>query len=109
MHYLNIQVQPALLGAFNESAIDALQAPGAPEGSVVGVDVNRGDDNWPYINVTYQTPNPQVLWPAIRAVVLLHGLQRASIVTCTGSRGWDNYLLLHHFSREEPTVRFGAP
>ncbi|GLQ96529.1 hypothetical protein [Dyella mobilis] len=108
MHYLTIQVQPGLLGAFSESAIDALQAPDVPEGSVLGVEVNRGDDDGPYVNVTFATPNPQVLWPAIREVVVLHGLQRASIITCTGSRGWDNYLLLHHFGREAPTERFGA-
>jgi hypothetical protein len=24
-------------------------------------------------------------------------LRRSSIVACEGSRGWDNYLLLHHF------------
>ena len=26
-------------------------------------------------------------------------LARASIATCQGSRGWDNYLLLHHYDR----------
>jgi hypothetical protein len=106
MHYLSIQVQPELLGAFNESAIDALRELEALEGSVLGVEVDRGEDDGPYINITFATPDPRLLWPTIREELVRLGLQRASIVTCTGSRGWDDYLLLHHFSHGVTTDRF---
>ena len=109
MHYLSVQVQPNLLAAFDARAIDELRALDAPNGSIRDVEVVRGDDNGPYINVTFTTPDPELLWPAVREQLVRLGLQSASIATCTGSRGWDNYLLLHHFSREVPRERFSAP
>lgn len=109
MHLLRVQVQPNLLAAFNEGAVDALRIGDAPGGTVAGVEVERGDGEGPYINVTFATPDPQLLWSSVRQQLMRLGLQGASIVTCTGSRGWDNYLLLHHFSREVPNERFGAP
>jgi hypothetical protein len=109
MHFLSIQVQPNLLVAFNERAIDQLRSLEAPEGSVQDVQVQHGNDDGPYFNITFATPDPKVLWPSVRKELVRLGLQSASIATCTGSRGWDNYLLLHHFSREIPKERFGAP
>lgn len=32
-------------------------------------------------------------------------LRRSSIVTCQGSRGWDDYRLLHHFDSRQPLDR----
>jgi hypothetical protein len=109
MHFLSIQVQPNLLATFNEHAIEQLRSLDAPEGSVQEVEVQRGENNGPYVNVTFTTPDPKLLWPTLRERLVRLGLQGASIATCTGSRGWDNYLLLHHFSRDVPNERFGAP
>ena len=109
MHFLCIQVQPNLLAAFNEHAIDQLRALEAAEGSVQSVEVQHGEDDGAYFNVIFGTPDPRALWPSVREELVRLGLHGASIATCTGSCGWDNYLLLHHFSREVPTERFSAP
>ena len=61
--------------------------------------------NW--INFVFAGASIGKVWTILRAEVLNHRqwgprLQRSSIVTCEGSRGWNNYLLLHHFNTDEP-------
>ena len=109
MHFLSIQVQPNLLVNFSAQAIDALRCLDVPTGSVESVDVQHGEDEGPYFNVTFETPDPKILWPTAREALVRLGLQRAAIATCTGTRGWDNYVLLHHFDREVQKERLGAP
>ena len=106
MHLVCVQIQPNLLTTFDEHAIEALRAIDAPE--IENVETNRGQNDGPYINVIYTTSNPRLLWSSVREELIRLGLQGAAIVTCTGTRGWDNYLLLHHFSCEVPNARFGA-
>ena len=109
MHFLDVQVQPDLLAAFNDDMINQLSALSTPGGLVNDVHVVRGKDDGRYINITFSTSNPRLLWPSVREKLVQLGLQGAAIATCTGSQGWDNYLLLHHFSREVPTDRLGTP
>ena len=66
--------------------------------------VVRGNDDGPYVNLNFETSDLGALWRKLEIHVygdpLLGGLMRqASIATCEGSRGWDDYLLLHHFDR----------
>jgi len=109
MHFLNVQVQPNLLAAFSEDVINQLCKLNVPCGFVNNVDVVRGNDDGPYINVTFSTSSPSLLWPSVREKLVQLGLQSAAIATCTGSQGWEDYLLLHHFNREVPTDRLSAP
>jgi hypothetical protein len=109
MHFLSVQVQPILLATFHEQAIDQLRSLDAPEGSVQGVEVQDGDDDGPFFNVTFTTPDPKLLWPTVRERLVRLGMHSAAIATCTGSRGWDNYVLLHHLSRDVSNEPIGAP
>ena len=109
MNLLDVQVQPNLLAGFSEEAINELSALNMPSGIVNDVHVVRGNDDGPYINITFSTSNLRLLWPRVREKLVQLGLQGAAIATCTGSRGWDNYLLLHHFNHEVPTDRLSAP
>jgi hypothetical protein len=55
-------------------------------------------------------PSPEILEsliPSAARATEEHGrlgpkLRRSSIVTCQGSRGWDNFRLLHHFDSRQP-------
>jgi hypothetical protein len=72
----------------------------------------RGTDQGPYINYMFTTERPAKVWRALNARALRHRrfgsrLRRASIVTCQGSRGWKNYLLLHHF--DDAQIRDALP
>jgi hypothetical protein len=64
----------------------------------------RGSNRGPYINYFFESRSPRRVWRALRARAFADRrlgakLRRASIVTCQGSRGWDDYLLLHHFDK----------
>lgn len=64
--------------------------------------VSNGDDQGPYFNFRFDTSQPLELWREIKANLYnsrelgLH-MRRASMATCTGKRGWDDYLFLFHF------------
>jgi hypothetical protein len=50
------------------------------------------------------------VWNELRTRALKHrrlgaALRRSAIVTIQGSRGWDNYRLLHHFDGREQLDR----
>ena len=66
--------------------------------------VTRGNDRGTYVNAFFTLPAKHMpaLWSLLRKATISHrsrgaALRRSSIVVCEGSRGWDNYLLLHHF------------
>jgi hypothetical protein len=61
-----------------------------------------GYDRGPYVNFVFETDDAGALWEALETQVLGDpqigaNIANASIVTCQGDRGWDNYILLHHF------------
>jgi hypothetical protein len=50
----------------------------------------------------FETDHPKLLWKLLheqlyQASAFARFMQTASIVTCEGQHGWDDYLLLHHF------------
>lgn len=60
----------------------------------------RGKDRW--VNFLLTSASVGRTWSRLESGALTHRqlgpqLRRSSIVTCQGSRGWDNYRLLHHF------------
>lgn len=105
MSYLVVQLQPNLLAAFDKRSVGQLCALNGPKYSVQNADVQYGEDSGEFINITFQTPDPMLLWPTVRQELMRLGLHGASIVTCTGPNGWDDYVLLHHFSRDVPNDR----
>lgn len=71
--------------------------------SVRAFSFRDGNDRGPYVNYMFETRSIAKTWDAISMSVLKHRrigahLRRSTIITCEGSRGWDNYLLLHHFN-----------
>ncbi len=108
MAELLVQVQPELLREFSEQSIEQLRVTDTQPSTVSKVTVTSGSDNGLYINVCFVTANVKVLWPTVRQQVVRLGLQSASIITCTGSEGWHNYLLLHHFNHEQVTDALAA-
>ena len=67
----------------------------------------RGSARGPYINYFFESRTPARVWKALRGQALRHrrlggSLRQSTIVTCQGSRGWENYLLLHHFDSAQP-------
>jgi hypothetical protein len=55
-----------------------------------------------YLNFLFSSPTAAPTWRAIQRIALQHRrfgarIRRSTIVTCQGSRGWDNYRLLHSF------------
>lgn len=69
--------------------------------------IDAGDD---YINLRFSTDMPKLFWHAFAAEFLdcnTEGQLNRSccIAYCQGRRGWDDYLLLHHFDPTEPLDR----
>jgi len=64
--------------------------------------VVEGDDGGPYLNLMFETPRAAAFWQAVQAriyadAVVGEPMAKASMATCTGEEGWDDYLLLHHY------------
>lgn len=86
--YLSIQIQPEFSPSINSEGY-------TPE-------ITEGDDSGKYININIKTNNIKELWVKIKEYLQEHNdFANSTIVTCEGSQGWDNYLLLHHFGSKE--------
>jgi len=102
MPVLCLQLQPRRATGLSVQLITVLMARVAAASEVQGFSFERGSDHGPYINYLFASRAPSRVWRGIQQRVLKHRrlgprVRRASIVTCEGSRGWKNYLLLHHF------------
>jgi hypothetical protein len=78
----------------------------ALEAQVRTFSVQRSRSQNAYVNFTFESPTIANTWRLVHARALGHPkmgptLCDASIVVCQGSRGWDNYRLLHHFDRRK--------
>lgn len=97
MGYISIQIQPKLSPSINSEGVASfLKSEGyTPE-------ITEGDDSGKYININIKTNNIKELWVKIKEYLQEHNdFANSTIVTCEGSQGWDNYLLLHHFDSKE--------
>lgn len=59
-----------------------------------------------WVNFLFSSQAVGRSWRMLHSRALTHRrwgprLRRSAIVTCEGSRGWDNYLLLHHFDTRQ--------
>jgi hypothetical protein len=106
MRILSIQFQPNRAPRLKPISVLALMTRvAATHQSIRAFEFQKGNDRGPYINFFLTVPVAKLAgaWSAVRAQALWHrvlgaGLRRSCIVTCQGTRGWDNYLLLHHFN-----------
>jgi len=106
---LAVQFQPRRARALKAtSAIVLFAKIAAASRDVRSFEYRHGTDHGPYVNLYFEL-NPATIgkfWLELRRKAFHHrtlgrGLRSSSIVTCQGSRGWDNYRLLLHF---DPTV-----
>jgi hypothetical protein len=95
MKYLCIQLQPELNEASSkEEALAALSKTGYV------FEVSEGEDKGKYINFIFKSNDLKETWNKINTHYIAQpNLSASSIITCEGSKGWDNYLLLHHFDK----------
>ncbi len=93
MKTFNIQLQPERdFLVCKEEVVSLLNGEGLkPE-------IVQGNDDGPYINITFETKSVSGAWALLKEKVLgCKGVKGSAIITCQGSEGWDNYLLLYHF------------
>jgi hypothetical protein len=100
---LSVQVQPNRAPALDLKAVLALFT-SAAEVADAELAVTKGEDDGPYRNYDFRAEDLARLWEILQGQVFWNqaigpSLAKASIVTCEGSRGWDDYLLLHHYDR----------
>jgi hypothetical protein len=107
------QRQPALSLA---KVLERLVRVGADVSEVKAVTIMRGRDRGPYVDVSFSVAAKYLpkLWSrlssrALGADALGRKLRLASMVYCEGSRGWDNYKLLHHFDPRQELGALPAP
>ncbi len=97
MKYLSIQLQPERENNLDKDfVILELQNNGYT------VEVEEGEDNGKYINLNIKTGTLKNTWDNIKDIIFKNpSIKNSSIVVCEGNQGWDDYLLLHHFDKNE--------
>jgi hypothetical protein len=79
--------------ARNQAVAELVQVIADTDASIVPtIDIQKGDD---YTNFLI----PFEVWE--NAQFKLKSLKIKMIVVCEGERGWDDYLLLHHFDKRQ--------
>ena len=106
MKILCFQVQPKRSHGIDLGAVAALMARIALSSDVREFTIQRGRGKDPWMNFLFTSASAASIWSRLESGAMIHrrlGLQlrRSSIVTCQGSRGWDNYRLLHHFDSRQ--------
>ena len=107
-----IQVQPHRCPGFDPAIMLAeCQRLSAETSWVRHFSTERGFDEDAYVNLMFETDYPKLLWQLLceqlyQASALGHFMRNASIATCQGRHGWDDYLLLHHFDDGVSCDRF---
>src|SRR5262245_2617438 len=106
MRTLIFQVQPRRARRLSLKRVCNLMLKIALEARVRTFSVRRSRRQYAYLNPTFESPTVANAWRLVLARALDHPkigatLCDASIVVCQGSRGWDNYRLLHHFDRRK--------
>lgn len=105
MRTINVHVQPRRASPMDLVVLSRLMMRVAWSPQVEYFSIHRGSKR-DWINFGFEGPSVGRVWNLLHSEVLSHRqwgprLRRSSIVTCEGSRGWDNYLLLHHFKSDQ--------
>jgi hypothetical protein len=110
MKILCFQVQAKRSRGIDLSAVAALMARIAMSSDVQDFTIQRGRGKEPWVNFLFTSASLARTWSRLESGAVRHSrlgakLRRSSIVTCQGSRGWDNYRLLHHFDSRQALDR----
>ena len=105
---LLVQVHPARAKPLNLEAMVAVLGSPVMSAGVRELSIQRGrSDSW--INFSFTSTSLDRTWGVVQAVFRHRrwgaALRRSTIVTCQGSRGWDDYRLLHHFDPKQALDR----
>jgi len=105
MHTVCCQIQIDRLPTLTEEGV--IRACRRLSESRPSVRFESGEDNGRYINLFIESDDAVAACDLINTALLSdrtigHEIRTAAIVTMTGRRGWDDYLLLHHFDPIEP-------
>ena len=108
MRTLSVQFQPGRAVSANVASVVSLMSRIAGgDASLRSFGYQKGRDRGPYVNFQFEVPVGRLVqtWAAISARALSNrllgaALRQSCIVTCEGTRGWDNYLLLYHFDHK---------
>lgn len=105
MKCLHIQLHPCRCEGNVETHVSDLTAIASGSAANVVVNVDRGFDDGPYININIYADSAEIaaIWSSVSSVVFSSSsLASATIVCCEGENGWDDYTLLHHYDKSEP-------
>ena len=102
MRTLSVQFQPSRAVKLRRNTISDLMLRIALDTNVRSFSMKRSRARDAYFNFLFESPTVARTWRAVHLRALGHrtygrALRRSTIVVCQGSRGWDNYRLLHHF------------
>jgi hypothetical protein len=106
MKILCFQVQLKRSHGIDLGAVAALMARIAMSSDVREFTIRRGRGKYPWVNFLFTSASVARTLDRLEAGAFMHRqlgpqLLRSSIITCQGSRGWDNYRLLHHFDSRQ--------
>jgi len=92
-------------------AVAALMVRIALSSDVREFTIRRGGSKDPWANFLFTSASVTRTWSRLESTALTRRklgpqLRRSSIVVCQGSRGWDNYRLLHHFDGRQALDSF---
>lgn len=100
-----IQIQPDRAPGINLDRVRDLCKQLATDAKTVSRHgVVEGDDDGPYVNLMFEVIKTVEFWQAFEEklyqdAVVGEGMKLASMATCTGELGWDDYLLLYHYDK----------
>jgi hypothetical protein len=105
MRTICFHIQPHRASRVDVDAISKLMLGLALSPQIREFSIQKGPkDSW--VNFLFRAQVAERMWKMLRSRTLTHRrwgsrLRRSAIITCEGSRGWDNYLLLHHFDSQQ--------
>jgi hypothetical protein len=99
---LCIQVHPDRVTGLNMNAVRLRCEALASNPLVHRFAQSEGVDSGRYVNIMFETADITALWSLVwreiySDVAVGLPMRLASIATCQGKQGWDDYLLLHHY------------
>lgn len=101
MRTLSVQFQPRRSSELNPGRISELMLRIALDTDVRTFSIERSHARNSYVNFLFVSMTVGRTWRAVQRIALNHRtlgklIRISTIVTCQGTRGWDNYRLLHH-------------
>ena len=107
MRTLSVQFQPRRSRELKPDKVSELMLRIALDTGVRTFSVERSRARNSYLNFLFASVTVKRTWRAVQLIALNHrtlgrGIRRSTIITCQGTRGWDNYRLLHHFDPNQP-------